>query len=102
MVPNVMGLPDCGSRFIRKRLAALQVISDWNYDGAHFCSDELKDLEDSENPLDPANHIHYLIKRFLYEHSRFDRCEIQAYLNLYSFVFNPPYDKLGKVDYLLD
>ena len=27
-----------------------------------------------------------LIKRFLYEHSGFNRAEIQGYLNLYSFV----------------
>ena len=47
-------------------------------------------------------HLHYLIKRFLYEHSGFNRAEIQGYLNLYSFVLNPPYDKLEKVEKLLD
>lgn len=67
-----------------------------------YSSNELKELEDFENPLDPVNHLHYLIKRFLYEHSGFNRAEIQGYLNLYSFVLNPPYDKLEKVEKLLD
>lgn len=63
---------------------------------------DLKGLEDFENPLDPVNHLHYLIKRFLYAHSGFDRSEIQSYLNLYAFVLNPPFDKLEKVDKLLN
>lgn len=67
-----------------------------------YSSRELKGLEDFENPLDPVNHLHYLIKRFLYEHSGFERSQIQAYLNLYAFVLNPPRDKLEKVDILLN
>ena len=63
---------------------------------------ELKGLEDFENPLDPVNHLHYLIKRFLYAHSGFERSEILGYLNLYAFVLNPPADKLEKVDILLN
>lgn len=63
---------------------------------------ETKGLEDFENPLDPVNHIHYLTKRFLYSHSGFDRSQIQNYLNLYSFILNPPFDKLEKVDILLN
>ena len=79
-----------------------KLVKDLSLKSEEYSSDELKDLEDFENPLDPVNHLHYLIKRFLYEHSGFDRSEIQAYLNLYSFVLNPPYDKLEKVDYLLN
>ena len=63
---------------------------------------ETKGLEDFENPLDPVNHIHYLTKRFLYSHSGFDRSQIQDYLNLYSFILNPPFDKLEKVDIMLN
>ena len=63
---------------------------------------DLKKLEDFENPLDPVNHLHYLIKRFLYAHSGFARSEIQSYLNLYAFVLNPPFDKLEKVGKLLN
>ena len=67
-----------------------------------YHSKDLKGLEDFENPLDPVNHQHYLIKRFLYAHSGFDRSEIQGYLNLYAFVLNPPTDRLEKVDKLLN
>ncbi len=67
-----------------------------------YSSKDLKGLEDFENPLDPVNHIHYLIKRFLYAHSGFDRSQIQSYLNLYAFVINPPSDKLEKVEVLLN
>ena len=66
-----------------------------------YNSSELKKLEDFENPLDPVNHIHYLIKRFLYAHSGFERSEIQGYLNLYAFVLNPPSEKLEKVEALI-
>ena len=67
-----------------------------------YAAKDLKRLEDFENPLDPVNHLHYLIKRFLYAHSGFDRRQIQAYLNLYSFVLNPPFDRLEKVDIILN
>ncbi len=63
---------------------------------------ETKVLEDFENSLDPVNHIHYLTKRFLYSHSGFDRSQIQDYLNLYSSILNPPFDKLEKIDILLN
>lgn len=67
-----------------------------------YSAKELKGLEDFENPLDPVNHIHYLTKRFLYAHSGFERSQIQAYLNLYAFVLNPPTNKLEKVEKLLN
>lgn len=80
----------------KKLVKELSLISE------EYGSKELRGLEDFENPLDPVNHLHYLIKRFLYAHSGFDRSQIQAYLNLYAFVLNPPYDKLEKVDILLN
>ena len=67
-----------------------------------YSAKELKSLEDFENPLDPVNHLHFLVKRFLYAHSGFARSKIQGYLNLYAFVLNPPFDKLEKVDKLLN
>ena len=80
----------------KKLIAELALVSE------AYSSDELQGLEDFENPLDPVNHLHYLIKRFLYAHSGFSRSEIQSYLNLYAFVLNPPSDKLEKVDFLLN
>ena len=67
-----------------------------------YAAKDLKGLDDFENPLDPVNNLHYLIKRFLYAHSGFDRSQIQGYLNLYSFVLNPPSDRLEKVDKILN
>lgn len=79
-----------------------KLVRELSLESEEYSSKELKGLEDFENPLDPVNHLHYLIKRFLYEHSGFERSQIQAYLNLYAFVLNPPHDKLEKVEVLLN
>ena len=79
-----------------------KLVKELNLVSEEYSSKELKGLEDFENPLDPVNHIHYLIKRFLYAHSGFERSQIQSYLNLYSFVLNPPSEKLEKVEKLLN
>ena len=63
---------------------------------------DLKGLADSENPLDPVNRIHCLLKMFLNAHSGFCRDEIQDYLNLYSFVINSPNDHLEKVEKIIN
>ena len=63
-----------------------------------YASKDLKGLADSENPLNPVNRIHNLFKMFLNAHSGFNRDELQGYLNLYSFVINPPADHLEKVE----
>lgn len=67
-----------------------------------YSSAELKGLADSENPLDPVNHIHSLLKMFLNAHSGFNREDLQNYLNLYSFVINPPADHLEKVEKIIN
>ena len=66
-----------------------------------YSSSELKGLADSENPLNPVNRIHCLLKMFLNAHSGFSRDDLQSYLNLYSFVINPPYDHLEKVEEII-
>lgn len=80
----------------KKLVRELSLISE------EYSARALKKLDDFENPLDPVNHIHYLLKRFLYAHSGFDRKEIQGYLDLYAFVLNPPDEKLEKVERLLN
>ena len=67
-----------------------------------YSSSELKGLADSENPLDPVNRIHSLLKMFLNAHSGFSRDDLQDYLNLYSFVINPPSDQLEKVEKIIN
>ena len=66
-----------------------------------YTSAELKGLADSENPLDTVNRIHCLLKMFLNAHSGFSRDDLQNYLNLYSFVINPPSDHLEKVEKII-
>jgi len=67
-----------------------------------YSSAELKGLADSENPLDPVNRIHRLLKMFLNAHSGFSREDLQNYLDLYSFVINPPSDHLEKVEKIIN
>ena len=66
-----------------------------------YDSKSLKGLTDRENPLDPVNRIHNLLKMFLNAHSGFNRDALQGYLNLYAFVINPPSDPLEKVEKLI-
>lgn len=65
-------------------------------------SKDMKNLADSENPLDPVNRIHCLLKMFLNAHSGFSRDDLQNYLNLYAFVINPPSDHLEKVEKIIN
>ena len=67
-----------------------------------FSSKDLRGLADSENPLNPINRIHCLLKMFLNAHSGFSRDDLQGYLNLYAFVINPPYEPLEKVEKLIN
>ena len=63
-----------------------------------FDSREIKKLPDSENPLNRVNQYCRLLKIFLNAHSGFKRDDLQNYLNLFSFVMNPPGDKQKKVE----
>lgn len=67
-----------------------------------YASKEMKGLADSENPLDPVNRVHCLLKMFLNAHSGFNRDDLQNYLNLYSFVINPPSVHLEKVEKIIN
>jgi len=80
----------------RKLVAALDLKS------KAYKAADLRGLADSENPLDPVNRIHCLLKMFLNAHSGFNRKDLQAYLNLYAFVINPPFDHLEKVEKIIE
>lgn len=67
-----------------------------------YASKDLKGLADSENPLDPVNRIHHLLKMFLNSHSGFKREDLQGFLNLYAFTINPPLEPLEKVEKILN
>ena len=66
-----------------------------------YASKEIKKLPDSENPLDPVNRTHALLKMFLNAHSGFNRDELQGYCDLYAFVINPPSEHLEKVEKII-
>ena len=67
-----------------------------------YASEELKGVSDKENPLEPVNRQHALVKHVLNAHGGFLRENLQGYLDLFSFVTNPPYDLAEKVDSLLN
>ena len=66
-----------------------------------YSSKELRGLADSENPLEPVNRVHCLLKMFLNAHSGFSRDDLQGYLDLYLFVINEPKDHLEKVEKII-
>ena len=55
-----------------------------------------KYLDDKKNPLYPINHMHMLLKKFMSQHTGFNRKELQDWLNLFSFIMNPPFDRNEK------
>lgn len=67
-----------------------------------YNSKEAKKLEDSVNPLNQVNQYCRLLKLFLNAHSGFIRSDIQDYLNLFSFMMNPPESKYEKVEKFLN
>lgn len=79
-----------------------KLIEELNLIDKSFNADECKKLENDENPLDRINTVHNLLKKFLSMHVSFNREYLQGYLNLFSFMMNPPDDKLEKVELALD
>lgn len=72
-----------------------------NLTSVEYPSKSLKGLKDKDNPLDPVNNIHDLLKKFLNAHSGFNRNELSGYLNLFAFVMNPPAEPLEKVEQII-
>ena len=66
-----------------------------------YSSKELRGLSDEDNPMNPINRVHHVLKHFLNAHSSFDRSNLQGYLNLFGFVSNPPVDMLEKVELVI-
>lgn len=62
-----------------------------------YDSSKLKELPDSNNPLEPINRLHDMLTKFMANHGGFDRREIQDWLNLFWFISNGPKDKYDKV-----
>jgi hypothetical protein len=58
----------------------------------------LKGLPDKDNPMNPVNRVHAILKKFLNSHSGFKRQYLQGYLDMFAFVTNPPSELLEKVE----
>lgn len=67
-----------------------------------YQSRELIGLPDKDNPLQPVNEAHAILKHFLRAHSGFTRDNLQGFLDLFAFVSNPPYTMEEKVDRILN
>lgn len=92
-----------GSTLIHdKETAHKKLVEKLSLKSVVYASRDLKRLADSENPLDPVNRIHHLLKMFLNSHSGFTRDDLQGYLNLYAFTINPPLEPLEKVEKILN
>jgi transposase-like protein len=67
-----------------------------------YNSKKLVGLSDKDNPLADVNRLCYLMKRFLNNHSGFDRDDLDGWLNLFSVAMNPPSDKIEKSAFVLN
>lgn len=68
----------------------------------YFKSESTKKLKDDDNPLYPINHIHALAKRFMREHSSFNRDDLQDWMNLFCFIVSKPDNRYAKVRNFLE
>lgn len=62
-----------------------------------YKSNDYKDVEDKDNPTDPINEYHSLLKRFMKEHGGYNRDNLQDWMNLFWFITNGPKDRYDKV-----
>jgi transposase-like protein len=81
--------------------AHAKLVKELSLDSRAYSSKDLKGLSDKDNPLNPVNRVHDILKKFLNAHSSFDRNNLQGYLNLLAFVSNPPLEMLEKVELVI-
>lgn len=91
-----------GSTLIHDRESAhAKLIRELSLVSESYASNDLKKLPDKQNPMNPVNRAHNILKKFLSAHSSFARDDLQGYLNLFAFVSNPPRDLLEKVELVI-
>ena len=81
--------------------AHVKLIQELSLESVAYGSKKLKGLPDKDNPMNPVNRAHAILKKFLNTHSSFKRDDIQGYLNLFAFVTNPLGDLLEKVELVI-
>ena len=91
-----------GSTLIHDRESShAKLIRELSLKSVAYGSKDMKGLSDKENPMNPVNRAHAILKKFLNTHSGFDRNDLQGYLNLFAFVTNPPDVLLEKVELVI-
>ena len=91
-----------GSTLIHDRESShTKLVRELSLKSVAYASKDLKCLPDKENPMNPVNRVHDILKKFLNTHNSFDRDDLQGYLNLFAFVTNPPGDLLEKVELVI-
>jgi hypothetical protein len=85
-----------------KEMAHKKLIKELALNSVSYALKDLKGLLDNDNPMYPVNRAHAILKMFLNAHSGFMRDDIQGYLNLFSFVTNPPNEMLEKVELVIN
>jgi hypothetical protein len=91
-----------GSTLIHDREAShAKLVRELSLKSVAYASKDLKGLPDKENPMNPVNRVHNILKKFLNTHSSFNRNDLQGYLNLFALVTNPPGDLLEKVELVI-
>ena len=93
---------DCSAFHHDKEGTHGKLVDELSLTSRAYASKDLKGLTDSENPLEPVNRVHSLLKMFLNAHSGFSRDDLQGYLDLYAFVINPPFEHLEKVEQIIE
>lgn len=73
------------------------LIDSLNLKSIIYKSNDYKDVEDKDNPTDPINEYHSLLKRFMKEHGGYNRDNLQDWMNLFWFITNGPKDRYDKV-----
>ena len=91
-----------GSTLIHdKESAHAKLVRELALNSVVYASKYLRGLPDKDNPMNPVNSCHDILKKFLNAHSSFLREDLQGYLNLFAFISNPPVDLLEKVELVI-
>jgi hypothetical protein len=93
----------CGSHLIHDDdNSHRRLVKELSLGSTVYPSKTLKGLPDNENPMNPVNRVHAILKNFLNSHSGFKREDMQNYLNLFAFVSNTPVELLEKVELVIN
>ena len=84
-----------------KEKAHKKLVQELGLESIEYDSKQQKGLPDRENPLEPINRRCYELQRLMRRHPGFSRDDLPGYLDLFSYIHNPPQDKYEKVKNLI-